>query len=110
MAEIGTCTVAGVGTVVGVTTGMETVCQDLLKQASMIEGYINDLEDLKNQLPNDWEGDDLDTLLVEFTSFKAKLDELPVVVKSIADWGFSTYDAYTSHAQKVSTAITAVLQ
>lgn len=102
--------ITGANGVVGVATGMTEVCDDLLKQASSIEGYINDLEALKNQLPNDWEGEDLETLLTEFASFKEKLDELPLVIKSIADWGFSAYEAYTSHAKSVSSAITAVLQ
>lgn len=110
MADIGMSAVSGVTGVVGVTTGMATVCDDLLNQSSLIEGYIGELEDLKNQLPNDWVGEDLDTLLTEFASFKEKLDELPLVIKSIADWGTSTYEAYTSHAKSVSAAISSVLR
>ncbi|MDO4303360.1 MAG: hypothetical protein Q4D94_05540 [Bacillota bacterium] len=96
--------------VVGVTDGMVSVCEDLQQQSVKIQNYIEELESLKSQLSNDWEGEDLDTLLTEFAGFKAKLDELPSVVKSISDWGLSTHEAYTEHAHKVSEAITSVLQ
>ncbi len=96
--------------VVGVTDGMVGVCEDLQQQSVKIQSYIEELESLKSQLSNDWEGEDLDTLLTEFAGFKAKLDELPGVIKSISDWGLSTHEAYTEHAHKVSEAITSVLQ
>jgi len=102
---------ANIGTgVVGVTDGMVGVCEDLQQQSVKIQGYIEELEALKNQLPNDWEGEDLETLLTEFAGFKSKLDELQVIIKSIADWGFSAHEAYTAHAKEVSSAITAILQ
>lgn len=104
MASIG-----GTG-VVGVTDGMVGVCESLQQQSAQIQNYIEELESLKSQLSNDWEGEDLETLMTEFAGFKAKLDELPCVIKSIADWGLSTHEAYTDHAHKVSEAISAVLQ
>lgn len=101
--------IGGTG-VVGVTDRMVSVCEDLQQQSVKIQNYIEELESLKSQLSNDWEGEDLETLLTEFSGFKAKLDELPGIIKSISDWGLSTHEAYTEHAHKVSEAITAVLQ
>lgn len=95
--------------VVGVSDGMTGICDDLKNQSMQIQNYIEELDALKSQLSNDWEGEDLDNLLTEFASFKAKLDELPGVVKSIADWGSSVYENYTAHAKKVSSTITSVL-
>ena len=51
---------ANIGTgVVGVTDGMVGVCEDLQQPSVKIQGYIEELEALKNQLPNVWEGEDL---------------------------------------------------
>lgn len=97
------------GGVVGVTDGMTDVCESLQQQSTQIQNYVEELEALKSQLSNDWEGEDLETLIAEFAGFKAKLDELPPVIKSIADWGTSTYEAYTDHAHNTSEAISSIL-
>lgn len=102
--------VSGAGGVVGVTDGMADVCDNLQSQATQIQNYVEELEALKSQLSNDWEGEDLETLIAEFTGFKAKLDELPAVIKSIADWGMSTYEAYTDSAHNTSEAISNILR
>ena len=77
--------------VVGVSGGMVSVCDSLSRQAGDIENYITELDNLKNQLSNDWEGEDLDNFMAEFEGFKQKLNELPIVINSIAKWGMSIW-------------------
>lgn len=96
--------------VVGVSDGMSNVCDQLKSQATEIQNYIDELEVLKSQLSNDWEGEDFENLLTEFAEFKSKLNELPGVVRSIADWGLSVYENYTDDARRRSDIITSVLR
>lgn len=93
----------------GVNASMGDTCTNLNTKAGKIQQCIEDLETLKNQLPNDWEGEDLDMLMAEFEGFKSKLTEIPIVVKSIADWGTSTCGAYMGHASRTADRISQIL-
>lgn len=100
----------GAGMIVGVVDNMVDTCENLNQRSQKIQGYIEELDRLKSQLPNDWEGEDLDMLMAEFEGFKEKLCEIPVVVKSISDWGLSAHEAYTGHAKLSSSILSKILR
>lgn len=73
---------------------MRSICADLRANSSELQTFIEELDALEKDLQNYWEGDDLTTFQTEFAKFKENLEEMPVVVESIAKWGESTVDAY----------------
>lgn len=94
---------------VGVRTeDMEEVCSNLIAQAGNIENFIDDLEALKQELPNYWEGNDLETLITEFQAFRNRLAEIPEVVTSIARWANTTTDAYSDSSASTSMKVSEI--
>lgn len=80
---------------VGVSAGgLRDICSNLRTDSSQLQSFVEELNSLEKELQNYWEGDDLVTFQSEFAKFKANLEEMPVVVESIAKWGESTADAY----------------
>lgn len=98
----------GMGFVGVRTEDMEEVCSNLITQAGNIENFIDELEALKQELPNYWEGSDLETLIIEFQTFRNKLSEIPEIVTSIARWGDTTTDAYSDSSVSTSMKVSEI--
>ena len=87
------------------TTVMYECCGELKTAASSLEGFINDLGQLEQDLSNYWEGEDMTMLHEKFSEFKNCLMEMPDVIMSIARWGESTTDAYADTMAKTKQAL-----
>ncbi len=83
-------------------------CRGLRAEAEKLNTFVGDLASLETSLSEYWEGEDLELLHTEFASFKAKLEELPEIVNSIAGWGESTADAYTTQVNRTKSSITSI--
>lgn len=95
----------GFGQGVGVSVPeMMNACENLQKNAGAIQGYIDELATLKSNLSNYWEGTDSEEFQVQYNSFNEKLQELPEVINSIANWGIQTTEAYQSQESKATEA------
>lgn len=90
------------GDKVGVSVGdMETVCSNLRQHADNINTLVNELRVLTGQLPEIWEGEDLDDFVTEFKYFESQLAQMPSIVAGIADWGEKKKLDYEESASRV---------
>lgn len=87
---------------------MNETCASLRSSSASVQDLIVELDGLKNQLPSYWEGDDLNLFIEMFTSFEAKLGEMPEVIESIAAWGENLTDNYMQDSLRTSNAIRSI--
>lgn len=90
------------GDTVGVNRGdMDTVCTNLKRHAGDIDLLVRELHELTSQLPEIWEGNDLEDFVSEFSIFESQLSKMPEVIVGIAEWGEKKKNDYENSAQRV---------
>lgn len=85
----------GSGTV-GITSEvMQECCSGLRKNVMELNEFVSQLSTLEQNLSNYWEGEDMEDFHVKFGDFKKDLEQMPVVIESIAAWGESADNGFT---------------
>lgn len=80
-------------------------CDNLDKHAARLDNFIMDLENQKEEILRDWEGEAADKFRMEFPKMIEAFQAVPVSVRSISAWTMSTKNAFMKIDQNAADVI-----